>query len=305
MVGLVDRLSAKVRRDRRAAPHSEDRAAARSRTAEALRLQLQAARRAVRAEPAVQAHRRRSRRDHRSARSGAALAARAALKPREQSFVARRSFDSWPRRADEHWSPARRAGSARRSRALSARAATRLVLVARRRERLEKLAAELGGEPHAVVEPCDLAQDRRRRVARVVRLAERAARGRRCRELRGRGAHRPLSPTSRATVVRAMCDVNVRALVELTRRFLPPMLERRRGFVINVASNAAFQPIPFLAVYAATKVLRTFPSPRQLADEVRGHGSPRPGVVPGDHVHGVPGRRPRRAPSSRCAACRR
>ncbi len=47
--------------------------------------------------------------------------------------------------------------------------------------------------------------------------------------------------------------VNVAAVVGLTHAFLPGMLERRAGGVINVASIAGFQPIPYLAVYAATK----------------------------------------------------
>jgi uncharacterized protein len=50
-----------------------------------------------------------------------------------------------------------------------------------------------------------------------------------------------------------MIDLNVRALVELTYRFLVPMRERKRGRIINVASTAAFQPVPFMATYAATK----------------------------------------------------
>ncbi|RCW64217.1 SDR family NAD(P)-dependent oxidoreductase [Saliterribacillus persicus] len=47
--------------------------------------------------------------------------------------------------------------------------------------------------------------------------------------------------------------LNVMALVELTHLFLPEMLKKRKGAVINVASTAAFQPSPYMAVYGATK----------------------------------------------------
>jgi short-subunit dehydrogenase len=50
-----------------------------------------------------------------------------------------------------------------------------------------------------------------------------------------------------------MIDLNVRALVELTHRFLQPMRERKGGAIINVASTAGFQPVPYMATYAATK----------------------------------------------------
>src|SRR5438445_7917652 len=50
-----------------------------------------------------------------------------------------------------------------------------------------------------------------------------------------------------------MIDLNVRSLVELTHRFLRPMRERKRGSIINVASTAGFQGVPFMATYAATK----------------------------------------------------
>src|SRR5437762_5140520 len=50
-----------------------------------------------------------------------------------------------------------------------------------------------------------------------------------------------------------MIDLNVRSLVELTHRFLTPMRERKGGSIINVASTAGFQRVPFMATYAATK----------------------------------------------------
>lgn len=50
-----------------------------------------------------------------------------------------------------------------------------------------------------------------------------------------------------------MIDLNVRALVELTHAFWPQMLARKRGGVLNVASTAAFQPGPLMAVYYASK----------------------------------------------------
>lgn len=50
-----------------------------------------------------------------------------------------------------------------------------------------------------------------------------------------------------------MIDLNVRSLVELTHRFLQPMRERKGGSIINVASTAGFQGVPFMGTYAATK----------------------------------------------------
>jgi uncharacterized protein len=50
-----------------------------------------------------------------------------------------------------------------------------------------------------------------------------------------------------------MIDLNVKTLVELTYRFLVPMRARGKGSIINVASTAGFQPVPYMATYAATK----------------------------------------------------
>jgi len=50
-----------------------------------------------------------------------------------------------------------------------------------------------------------------------------------------------------------MIDLNIKSLVDLTYRFLGPMRERKQGAIINVASTAGFQAVPFMATYAATK----------------------------------------------------
>jgi len=50
-----------------------------------------------------------------------------------------------------------------------------------------------------------------------------------------------------------MIDLNVKALVELTYRFLQPMLQQKQGAIVNVASTAGFQPVPYMSIYAATK----------------------------------------------------
>ena len=50
-----------------------------------------------------------------------------------------------------------------------------------------------------------------------------------------------------------MVEVNVSAVHELTLAFVGPMVARRTGAILNVASIAAFQPVPGMATYAATK----------------------------------------------------
>jgi short-subunit dehydrogenase len=123
-----------------------------------------------------------------------------------------------------------------------------LVLVARRRDRLEALAAELGS---AHVIAADLAEpgSPERLLAQVEGLGleldtliNNAGFG-------SAGAF-VAAPAGRLL---EMIDLNVRSLTELCRLALPPMLERRRGFILNVASTAAFQAGPYIAVYYATK----------------------------------------------------
>lgn len=66
-------------------------------------------------------------------------------------------------------------------------------------------------------------------------------------------------------------DLNITALTELTRLFLPPMLQRHRGRIMNVASTAAFQPGPLMAVYYATKAY-VLSFSEALANELRNSG---------------------------------
>src|ERR1700733_7512116 len=66
-------------------------------------------------------------------------------------------------------------------------------------------------------------------------------------------------------------QLNITALPHLTRLFLPAMLERRKGKIMNVASTAAFQPGPLMAVYYATKAY-VLSFSEALANELRGSG---------------------------------
>jgi len=66
-------------------------------------------------------------------------------------------------------------------------------------------------------------------------------------------------------------QLNIIALTELTRLFLPPMLARRSGRIMNVASTAGFQPGPLMAVYYATKAY-VISFSEAIANEVRNSG---------------------------------
>lgn len=68
-----------------------------------------------------------------------------------------------------------------------------------------------------------------------------------------------------------MVRLNVGALVGLTHRYLVPMRKRRKGTIINISSAAGFQPIPFMATYAATKSFVTAFS-EAIAEENRPFG---------------------------------
>lgn len=77
-----------------------------------------------------------------------------------------------------------------------------------------------------------------------------------------------------------MINVNISALTELTRCFLPGMQERGRGRILNVASTAAFQPGPLMSVYYATKAY-VLSFSEALNEELRGQGVSVTALCPG------------------------
>ncbi|EIM25927.1 SDR family NAD(P)-dependent oxidoreductase [Microvirga lotononidis] len=156
----------------------------------------------------------------------------------------------------------------------------RLVLTARRHERLESLSAEIGrahGVPVEVVAldledrqaPRDLHEMLLERRIAVHTLVNNAGFG-----LRGYFASLPHEKQV------AMIDLNVTALTSLCRLMLPGMIERRRGGILNVASIAAFQAGPYMAVYYATKAFVLSLS-EALHDEARPHGVTVTALCPG------------------------
>jgi uncharacterized protein len=155
-----------------------------------------------------------------------------------------------------------------------------LTLVARREERLRALGDELG-EAHGV-----------RAEAIAVDLGDAAGRERLSGELAERGldvevlvnnagfgsggAFVELDGEREASMVRT----NVEAVVALTHAFLPAMVERDRGAVLNVASLIAFQPVPYQATYGASKAF-VLSFTDALHEELRETGVTVTAVCPG------------------------
>ena len=134
-----------------------------------------------------------------------------------------------------------------------ARDGHRLVLVARNAGKLDALAASLAAEygVKVWVQPTDLA-----RPGAAHALATALKRKRIDIDVLVNNAGVLQQGPFTATPVerhQELIDVNVAGLTGMLAQFLPPMCERGHGRVLNVASIAAFQPIPSLATYAATK----------------------------------------------------
>ena len=153
------------------------------------------------------------------------------------------------------------------------------MLVARRTDRLARLAGELGGPEVALAVTADLAKPDG--VEALQRALE--ARGIDVDLLvnnAGLGQAGPVHEQAPERL-RAIVDVNVRALVDLTCGLLPAMVERGRGAIINVVSMSAFQPVPFLAVYAASKAF-VLSFTESLATELAGTGVVVQALCPGN-----------------------
>ena len=160
-----------------------------------------------------------------------------------------------------------------------ARRGSNLVLVARRADRLEALAAELRASSgvEVTVVPADLGvpgaaaslhAELERRGIRVTSLVNNAGFG-------SHGAFDAADPERMTGEI----QLNVGTLVELSRAFMPQLLEGR-GALVTVASTAAYQPTPGMAVYGATKAF-VLSFTESLWAEARGTGLRVLAVSPG------------------------
>jgi short-subunit dehydrogenase len=155
-----------------------------------------------------------------------------------------------------------------------------LVLTARREDRLRNLGADLKrvNGIDALVIPADLARPdgpdqvlaalAERRIA-ITHLVNNAGFG-------SAGAFAELDAERES----AMVELNVGAVVRLTRALVGPMIRAGEGGVLNVASTAGFQPVPFMATYAATKAF-VVSFTLALAAELAGTGVRAMALCPG------------------------
>jgi uncharacterized protein len=157
-----------------------------------------------------------------------------------------------------------------------ARRGHQVVLVARRTDRLHALAESMG--PRAYVLPADLSS----RADRAALLSRVAALGLAPDILVNNAglSGRALVAKSIAEQQLNLVEVDVAAVVDLCSRFLPGMVERGRGAVLNVSSLAGFYPLPGQAVYGAAKAF-VLSYTESLRSELRGSGVVASALCPG------------------------
>jgi short-subunit dehydrogenase len=155
-----------------------------------------------------------------------------------------------------------------------------VTLVARREERLRELADEVSREHgvRAEVLAADLADEGsrdevERRISELGLTVEILVNN------AGFGSSSVFAEADRQRLLE-MVRVNVEALIDLQARHLPAMVDRGRGTVINIASTAAFQPMPGSAAYAATKAFVLSLS-EAVHSELAGTGVTLTAVCPG------------------------
>jgi short-subunit dehydrogenase len=151
-----------------------------------------------------------------------------------------------------------------------------LILVARREDRLQELAGAL--DVHAEVIACDLAEPQQRDT-----LAQRvAALGLEVDVLVNNAGFATGGPFAESPAEREVAQVRVlvEAVVALTSAFLPAMVQRRSGAILNVASTAGMQPLPFSAGYSAAKA-HALTFSEALHAEVKGRGVTVTALCPG------------------------
>ncbi|MDE0759948.1 MAG: SDR family oxidoreductase [Pseudomonadales bacterium] len=153
-----------------------------------------------------------------------------------------------------------------------------LILTARRQDRLQVIAEELTGPIRVDIIKCDLSEKAgAERLIKAVEdlnvtvdiLVNNAA-------VSGQSSFIDTSEDD----LDELLVLNIRSLTQLTRYFLPGMKKRKLGKILNVASIAAFHPLPSLAQYAASKAYVLSLS-EALAEELRGTGITVTALCPG------------------------
>ena len=157
-----------------------------------------------------------------------------------------------------------------------ARRGYRLVLVARRADRLRDLAEELAGRAHVL--PADLSN----RDERATLPDQVAALGVVADILVNNAGLATLGPVAEASPEAELnlIEVDVAAVVDLCSRFVPSMVKRGRGAVLNVASVGAFGPLPGQASYGAAKAF-VLSYTQAMREELRGTGVTAAALCPG------------------------
>jgi len=165
------------------------------------------------------------------------------------------------------------------ARALAARGED-LILTARRVDRLEALADELEGKHKVSVQvfAADLA-DPEAPAGLVAAITSAGLKIDTLINNAGFGARGDFADLELAPQL-GIIDVNCRALVALSHAVLPAMIARRSGGILNVASLAAFQPGPWMAVYYASKAF-VLSFSEALHEEVKPHGVRIAALCPG------------------------